>query len=65
MKEAALKAADAEILLTEDKGYLNALYSFILSFLEAEGMEKTFKFQQHQIQAELDIMSAKKANSHI
>ncbi|KAI8055958.1 WD40-repeat-containing domain protein [Syncephalis plumigaleata] len=43
-KEAAEKAARSEMLLTEEAGYL-----------EAEGMEKTFKFTQEQIRNNLDL----------
>ena len=49
IKEAAMKTMDAEMLLTEDQGYL-----------EAEGMERTFKFRQDQIQKHLDVTSVRK-----
>ena len=48
-KDAALKAKDAELLLEEQAG-----------LLEAEGMEKTFKFKQSDIVKEVDISTAKK-----
>ncbi|KAJ1494227.1 hypothetical protein T484DRAFT_1766442 [Baffinella frigidus] len=46
---AAAAAARAEILLPSDAGYL-----------EGEGMEKTQRFQQHKIKAEVDGASAQK-----
>lgn len=49
MKEAARAAARAELLLQEEAGYL-----------EAEGMEKTFKFRQDQIFNSLDVNTASK-----
>ena len=48
-REAAARAARAEILLPSEAG-----------FLEAEGMEKTFKFKQQDIKAAVDVGSAKK-----
>jgi U3 small nucleolar RNA-associated protein 7 len=48
-KEAAARAARAEILLPSEAG-----------FLEAEGMEKTFKFKQQTIKEAVDVGSAKK-----
>lgn len=48
-KDAALKAQDAEVLLEEQAG-----------ILEAEGMERTFKFKQEDIIKEVDISTAKK-----
>jgi U3 small nucleolar RNA-associated protein 7 len=48
-KEAASRAARAEILLPSEAG-----------FLEAEGMEKTYKFKQEAIKAAVDVGSAKK-----
>ncbi|RKP26500.1 WD40-repeat-containing domain protein [Syncephalis pseudoplumigaleata] len=48
-KEAAETAARAEMLLTEEAGYL-----------EAEGMEKTFKFTQEKIRPHLDLASQSK-----
>ena len=48
-REAATRAARAEILLPSEPG-----------FLEAEGMEKTFKFKQQDIKAAVDVGSAKK-----
>jgi U3 small nucleolar RNA-associated protein 7 len=48
-REAATRAARAEILLPSEPG-----------FLEAEGMERTFKFKQQDIKAAVDVGSAKK-----
>eukprot|EP00128_Syssomonas_multiformis_P001722 Colp12_sorted_trinity150504_noHs@31768 len=48
-KDAATRAAQSEILLTEEAGYL-----------EAEGMEKTFKFTQKQIAEHVDVSSSNK-----
>ena len=48
-KEAAARAARAEILLPSEAG-----------FLEAEGMEKTYKFKQQAIKEAVDVGSAKK-----
>ncbi|KAJ1825359.1 putative U3 small nucleolar RNA-associated protein 7 [Coemansia sp. RSA 2599] len=48
-EEAAIAAARSEMLLTEDAGYL-----------EAEGMERTYKFTQKQIGEHLDISSSSK-----
>lgn len=48
-KEAASRAARAEILLPSEAG-----------FLEAEGIEKTYKFKQEAIKAAVDVGSAKK-----
>lgn len=48
-RDAARAAAKAELLLQEESG-----------FLEAEGMEKTFKFRQDQIFSNLDVNSASK-----
>ncbi|KAJ1675342.1 putative U3 small nucleolar RNA-associated protein 7 [Spiromyces aspiralis] len=48
-ESAAVQAARAEMLLTKDAGYL-----------EAEGLEKTFKFRQEAIADHLDINSAQK-----
>lgn len=50
-RDAARAAARAELLLQEEGG-----------FLEAEGMEKTFKFRQDQIFSSLDVNSASKVN---
>ena len=47
--EASYNAARAEMLLPEDRGYL-----------EAEGMEKTYKFTQEQLKEEIDITTAQK-----
>eukprot|EP00049_Salpingoeca_infusionum_P018217 m.356247 g.356247 ORF g.356247 m.356247 type:complete len:577 (-) comp17484_c0_seq1:218-1948(-) len=49
LKQAAYEAARAEILLPEQSG-----------FLEAEGMEKTFKFRQTELQEHVDETSARK-----
>ncbi|RUP47835.1 hypothetical protein BC936DRAFT_145288 [Jimgerdemannia flammicorona] len=49
LHDAAYKAASSELLLTEDAGYL-----------EAEGMERTYKFTQTQLANNLDINSSKK-----
>ncbi|ODQ67785.1 component of small subunit processosome [Nadsonia fulvescens var. elongata DSM 6958] len=46
---AAKSAASTEMLLMEDVG-----------FLEAEGMERTFKFKQDEIQSSVDVSTAKK-----
>lgn len=48
-RDAARAAAKAELLLQEESG-----------FLEAEGLEKTFKFRQDQIFSNLDVNSASK-----
>ncbi|RPA95214.1 BING4CT-domain-containing protein [Choiromyces venosus 120613-1] len=48
-KDAALKAKDAELLLGEERGYL-----------EAEGMEKTFKFKQADLRKAVDVATAQK-----
>ncbi|KAG0238570.1 Small subunit (SSU) processome component [Actinomortierella wolfii] len=48
-QEAALKAASAEMLLTEEAG-----------FLEAEGIEKTYQFTQRALKKEVDIATAHK-----
>ncbi|RUS21227.1 hypothetical protein BC937DRAFT_93282 [Endogone sp. FLAS-F59071] len=48
--DAAYKAASSELLLTEEAGYL-----------EAEGMERTYKFTQEQLIQNLDINSANKS----
>ena len=50
--EAAYKSAQSDILLLEDRGYL-----------EAEGMEKTYKFTQEQIRNEVDITTAQKVST--
>lgn len=47
--EAVYKSAQSDLLLLEDRGYL-----------EAEGMEKTYKFKQEQIRNEVDITTAQK-----
>jgi U3 small nucleolar RNA-associated protein 7 len=49
LKQAALASAKAEILNTESVGYL-----------EAEGMERTFKFKQKDIAKVVDIQTARK-----
>ncbi|KAJ2704029.1 putative U3 small nucleolar RNA-associated protein 7 [Coemansia sp. IMI 203386] len=48
-QEAAIAAARSEMLLTEEAG-----------FLEAEGMERTYKFTQKQIAENIDISSSSK-----
>ena len=48
-KEATARAARAEILLPSEAG-----------FLEAEGMEKTYRFKQQDIKAAVEVGSAKK-----
>lgn len=53
-RDAARAAAKAELLLQEESG-----------FLEAEGMEKTFKFRQDQIFSNLDVNSASKVKREI
>ena len=49
--EIAYNAAQSEMLLPEDKGYL-----------EAEGMEKTYKITQEQLRKEVDITTAQKVS---
>lgn len=51
-KAAATNAKDAEMLLEEDKGYL-----------EAEGMERTYKFSQTDLVKAVDVSTAQKASS--
>lgn len=48
-QQAAVQAAKSELLLTEEPGYL-----------EAEGLEKTFKFKQKNIADVVDVTSARK-----
>jgi len=48
-KEAAFKSVQSELLLTEEAGYL-----------EAEGMEKTYKFTQEQIKENVDLSTQAK-----
>jgi hypothetical protein len=48
-KDAALKAKDSEMLLAEERGYV-----------EAEGMEKTYKFTQKELGQAVDIATAQK-----
>lgn len=48
-KAAATNAKDAEMLLEEEKGYL-----------EAEGMEKTYKFSQKDLVQAVDVSTAQK-----
>ncbi|XP_073242728.1 WD repeat-containing protein 46-like [Porites lutea] len=48
-QQAAIQAAKSELLLTEQPGYL-----------EAEGLEKTFKFKQKDIADVVDVASARK-----
>ena len=52
--EVAYNAARSEMLLPEDKGYL-----------EAEGMEKTYKVTQEQLRKEVDITTAQKVSPQI
>jgi len=47
--EAAYNAARSEMLLPEEKGYI-----------EVEGMEKTYKITQEQLKKEVDITTAQK-----
>eukprot|EP01135_Chromosphaera_perkinsii_P001323 Nk52_evm50s164 gene=Nk52_evmTU50s164 len=49
-EEAAIRAAKSEVLLTEEAGSL-----------EAEGMERTYKFTQKEISDNVDIASSRKA----
>ncbi|BFZ59069.1 putative U3 small nucleolar RNA-associated protein 7 [Saitoella coloradoensis] len=48
--DAAYKAADSELLLQEEEGVL-----------EAEGMERTYKFRQDQLRQEVDVATAQKS----
>lgn len=48
-KDATLKAKDAEMLLPEERG-----------FIETEGMERTFKISQSALKKEVDIATAQK-----
>lgn len=48
-KEAAYKAAQAELLLTQDAGYL-----------EQEGMERTWKFSQKELKNAVDVNTSRK-----
>jgi U3 small nucleolar RNA-associated protein 7 len=48
-RDAAQAAARAEMLLTEESGYL-----------EAEGIEKTYNYRQDQLVQELDLNTASK-----
>ena len=50
--EIAYNAARSEMLLPEDKGYL-----------EVEGMEKTYKITQEQLRKEVDVTTAQKVVS--
>lgn len=49
LKVAAEKALDSEILLTQEAGYL-----------QPEGLERTWKFQQREIKKHVDITTSKK-----
>jgi U3 small nucleolar RNA-associated protein 7 len=63
--DAAYRAAQSEVLLTESAGYV--AYPATPNeqrFLEAEGMEKTFKFKQQDIARHVDVTSAKKVHSN-
>ena len=53
ISEVAYNAARSEMLLQEDKGYL-----------EVEGMEKTYKVTQQQLKQEVDITTAQKVFHH-
>lgn len=53
ISEVAYNAARSEMLLQEDRG-----------FLEAEGMEKTYKISQQQLKQEVDITTAQKVLDH-
>ena len=53
ISEVAYNAARSEMLLQEDKGYL-----------EAEGMEKTYKVTQQQLKEEVDITTAQRVLHH-
>ena len=53
ISEVAYNAARSEMLLQEDRGYL-----------EAEGMEKTYKVTQQQLKQEVDITTAQKVLHH-
>lgn len=48
-RDAARAAARAELLLQEEAGYL-----------EAEGLEKTFKFRQDQLKDSFDVNTVSK-----
>ncbi|CUS08999.1 unnamed protein product [Tuber aestivum] len=48
-KDAALRAKDAELLLGEERGYI-----------EAEGMERTYKFKQADLRKSVDVATAQK-----
>jgi len=48
-KDAALRAKDAELLLGEERGYV-----------EAEGMERTYKLKQADLQKAVDVATAQK-----
>ncbi|PUU81458.1 WD40-repeat-containing domain protein [Tuber borchii] len=48
-KDAALRAKDAELLLGEEKGYV-----------EAEGMERTYKLKQADLRKAVDVATAQK-----
>lgn len=54
MREAATAAANAEVLLPTNAGHL-----------EAEGMERTYKFRQEAIVPHLDVTSAKKVKQSV
>lgn len=48
-KDAALRAKDAELLLGEERGYV-----------EAEGMERTYKLKQADLRKAVDVATAQK-----
>lgn len=52
-QDAAEQAEKLEMLLPEESGYL-----------EAEGMEKTYKFRQEELAQNVDINTSKKVRSH-
>lgn len=47
--EAAFNAAQSEMLLPEERG-----------FIEVEGMERTYKIRQEQLKKDVDITTAQK-----
>jgi U3 small nucleolar RNA-associated protein 7 len=51
-QDAAEQAEKLEMLLPEESGYL-----------EAEGMEKTYKFRQEELAQNVDINTSKKVRS--
>jgi U3 small nucleolar RNA-associated protein 7 len=53
-RDAARAAARAEMLLQEEGGYL-----------EAEGLERTFKFRQDQLAPSLDVNTVSKVSTSV